>query len=104
MTELPIACTLSPADRQQRRAQLLPGILARALERDLLPNGYRWRFAPADDLLAALGGVIDAERRCCRFLRFTVSAEPDWGVVVVEVTGPPGTREFLDQVASEAAA
>jgi hypothetical protein len=104
MTELPIACTLSPADRQQRRATLLPSILARAVERDHLPDGYRWRFAPADDFLATLGAVIDAERHCCRFLRFAVAAESDGGVVTLEVTGPQGTREFLDQLASEAAA
>ena len=104
MTEPPIACTLSPADRQQRRADLLPGVLAGALERLPVANGYRWRFAAADGLLATIGRMMDAERRCCRFLRFGVSAEPDQGAVILEVTGPEGTREFLDQLLSQAAA
>jgi hypothetical protein len=39
--------------------------------------------------------AIDAERRCCRFLRFDLTVEPDAGPVVLDLTGPPGTREFI---------
>ena len=45
--------------------------------------------------------VIDAERRCCRFLRFSVLVEADAGPIVVEITGPPGTREFLEALVGE---
>jgi hypothetical protein len=98
MSEPPIACTLSAAELQERRAGLLPGLLARAVERVPVSNGYRWRFTAAKDLLSALAPVIEAERDCCRFLRFVVAAEPDGGPISLEVTGPPGTREFLDQL------
>ena len=98
LSELPIACTLTPAELQERRAGLLPGLLARAMERIPVPDGYRWRFAPADDLLPALASVIDAERRCCRFLHFVVAVEPDGGPISLEVSGPPGTRAFLEQL------
>ena len=104
MTELPIACALTAAELQERRDGLLPGLLARALERHAVSNGYRWRFAPADDLLSALTPVLETERRCCRFLRFVMVAEPDGGPISLEVTGPPGTREFLDQLVAGAAA
>ena|SRR5919109_2652775 len=104
MVDLPIACSLSPADRQQRGADLLPGLVAQAVERLPVANGYRWQFAAADGLLATIGRVIDGERRCCRFLRFVVSAEADQGAVLLEVTGPEGTRDFLDQLMKEAAA
>jgi hypothetical protein len=97
MTDLPIACTLTAAELKQRRAGLLPGLLARARERHPVSNGYRWLLSPADDL-SALIPVIETERRCCRFLRFVVSAEADGGPLSLEVTGPPGTREFLDQL------
>ena len=40
-------------------------------------------------------GAIDAERRCCRFLRFRLTVEPDEGPMVLELTGPEGTRDFL---------
>lgn len=42
-----------------------------------LPNGYRFRFAYASDVFARLGPIIDAERRCCRFLHFAISAAED---------------------------
>jgi len=48
--------------------------------------------------------VIDAERRCCPFLRFVVGTEPDGGSITLEVTGPPGTVQFLDQLVTGAAA
>jgi hypothetical protein len=104
MSELPIACTLSPSELQERRDGLLPGLLARAVERYPVSDGYRWRFEPVENLLAAISSVIDLERRCCRFLRFVVAAEPNGGPILLEVTGPPGTREFLDQLVAGAAA
>ena len=39
--------------------------------------------------------VIDAERRCCRFLRFVLIVEPDDGPLWLELTGPEGTEDFL---------
>jgi len=40
--------------------------------------------------------VIDGERHCCRFLRFTIAADEDRGSVTVEITGPDGTAQFLE--------
>ena len=45
--------------------------------------------------MTALATMIDAERHCCRFLRFQVTPEPGEGPVCLEITGPPGTSEFL---------
>jgi hypothetical protein len=42
--------------------------------------------------------AVDAERQCCRFLRFSITVEPDEGPLFVELTGPPGTREFLAEL------
>ncbi|HYK83545.1 MAG TPA: hypothetical protein VEU55_10420 [Gemmatimonadales bacterium] len=96
--DLPIACTLSPADLRARRDSLLPGIVRRAVAREPLADGLRWQFQPSPDLLVALATVIDAERRCCPFLRFHVITEAAGGPVWLEVTGPAGTREFLDRL------
>jgi hypothetical protein len=81
---------------QTRRAGLLPGLLARSESRETLPDGYCVRFAATEDILRAIAHVIDAERQCCRFLRFVVTVEPDGGPVSLDVTGPTGTRDFLD--------
>ena len=91
----PIACTLTPAELQERREQLLPGLFRRADEVTDLENGLRLRFSTKPGLLAELAGIIEQERGCCSFLRFQLTAEPSTGPIVFDVTGPPGTREML---------
>jgi hypothetical protein len=98
MNDLPVACTLDKGDLQSRRAQLLPGLVRRAARREELPSGWRYTFAASTAMLSDLATVIDAERQCCRFLRFQLTVEPDGGPIVVEVTGPSGTREFLAEL------
>ena len=98
MSDVPIACTLPSAELQARSADLLPGLAARATGRVPVTNGFRWTFASSEGLLAELARVVDGERRCCRFLHFVVAADPDGGPISLEVTGPPGTAQFLDQL------
>jgi hypothetical protein len=69
--------------------------MARASAAERLGNGFRFRFAPAADIIATIAAVLDDERKCCRFLQFQMIAEADEGPVWLEVTGPPGTCEFL---------
>jgi hypothetical protein len=95
MTELPVACTLGPAALKARREGLLSSLLCRAVDHEELPDGHRLRFNPTDDILALIARAIDAERHCCRFLRFRVTVEPDEGPIVLELTGPEGTRDFV---------
>ena len=101
MKELPISCELTPAELAARREGLLPGLLAKARQRLPLSNGVRFGFAPSGELLLTLAGVIDAERQCCRFLRFGLTVEPDGGQMWLEITGPPGTVEFLSALLPE---
>jgi hypothetical protein len=100
MSDLPIVCTLSPADLSARSGDLLPGLLMRAEERRPLEDGYALRFASGGGILLDIARVLEAERACCRFLRFRITAEPDLGPVWLEVTGPAGTREFLESLAA----
>jgi hypothetical protein len=95
MSELPIVCSLDAASLKTRREGLLADLLKRATHREDLPAGHRVRFAAAEGTLAAIARTVDAERLCCRFLRFQITVEPDGGPVWLELTGPPGTREFV---------
>jgi hypothetical protein len=69
--------------------------LSPADDRDDLEDGVRLRFPAAEGMLSAITRAVDAERACCRFLRFTITIEPDGGPITLELTGPPGTRDFL---------
>jgi hypothetical protein len=95
MAELPIVCALDPNDLQKRREELLPGLLQRAEAHEFHETGVRVRFPASAEILAAIFRVIDAERQCCRFLRFHVTVEPDIGPIYLNVTGPPGAAGFL---------
>jgi hypothetical protein len=100
---LPIACTLTPSELEERQAGLLPGLLSRAAAIEPIEGGYRVRFAAATGTLTAIAQMIDAERQCCRFLQFTLTIAPDAGPFVLDVTGPPGTREFLAAIVDRSA-
>ena len=95
MPDLPIACSLQPGELKERPEDLLPGLAGTATRRVPIEGGYRFEFNPGTDTLNAVTRVVDAERQCCRFLRFQLTVEPNDGPVRLDVTGPAGTQEFL---------
>ena|SRR5690349_3654558 len=94
----PIACTLDRAAIERQRGQLLPGLVPLATARIPLPDGLRLSFAPTAEALAAIIRTVDAERRCCLFFRFQLTFEPGLGPLTLDITGPPGTGAFLEQL------
>lgn len=95
MTDLPIACTLTPDALRARRTGLLSDLLARTDGREDLPDGIRFRFTATDETLATIARAVADERHCCRFLRFGITVEAGGGPIFLELTGPPGTGEFI---------
>lgn len=95
MHDLPIVCTLTPETLATRKAELLPGLFRRAETIEPTRDGYRLRFATSSETLHAIAVAIDAERRCCRFLRFELTVEPDGGPLLLTLSGPSGAREFV---------
>src|SRR5262245_65936941 len=98
MSDLPIACTLLPNERQQRREQLFERVLGRALEHRPLDDGYAARFEPAPGVVEELARLIELERECCAFLTFRLTVEPGGGPIWLELTGPEGTKTFLESM------
>ena len=95
MPELPVACTLTPDALRVRRDGLLMDLVRRAEHCEELADGLRLRFAPSGETLVLIAQAVDAERHCCRFLRFGIVVEPDGGPVFLDLTGPSGTRDFV---------
>ena len=96
--ELPIVCSLSENELQQRRREILDTMRADATEMISLPNGYAFRFEPNGEILLRLARLVDLERQCCQFLSFRIVVEPR-SPITLEVTGPseslPLIREFF---------
>lgn len=92
---IPLVCTLTPPELQQRRREILDRLAPHLQESRELSNGCAYRFATEESLLAELAEIVTLERRCCPFLRFTLICEPGQGPLWLEITGPEGTKEFL---------
>jgi hypothetical protein len=98
MNDLPIACGLTTPELQERRSNLLQKVRGAALELKELDDGFAYRFPSDDALLADLFTLIQLEHQCCPFLRFSLIVAAGKGPVWLELTGPPGTKEFLASI------
>jgi hypothetical protein len=96
MPDLPIVCTLPTPDLRTRRNELIAFVAREAKERIATPNGYRLRFDPTWALLRDVVELIEVERHCCAFLTFRLEVTPGNGPVWFDMSGPPGTRDFLE--------
>jgi hypothetical protein len=94
--ELPIACTLTPAELRERQDQL-GALAARALRsRERTAAGERLTFAGGEDVERALRAAIDAEARCCPFLRMELRRDGD--VLVLDVAAPDEARPIVAEL------
>jgi len=48
------------------------------------------------ETLSLIAIMIEAERRCCRFLQFELNVRPDLSPLTLTLTGPEGTQQFLE--------
>ena len=93
---MPIVCELTPEVIRARRAGLLPGLVTRAEQREEMEDGYRLTFNASSEMLRLIADVIEAERQCCRWLRFELIVPPEGGPITLTLCGPEGAREFLN--------
>ena len=92
----PIACNLqalTPAEREHFAA-LGRKLRAAAAEVKELPNGLSFRIS-SSLRLTELADWVEAERKCCPFLDFTVKLECEGGPVELALTGREGVKQFL---------
>ena len=94
----PIACSLTTAELREREATLLAHFRSAVVETEELQDGFAFRFTGEGKLIALIAELIVAERKCCPFLRFELVALPNKGPLIVRVTGPAGTKEFVRNV------
>jgi len=96
MADLPVMCTLGPDALKARKAGLLADVARLSMQTVKIAAGYRFEFAPSAETLRLIADMIDAERQCCRFLRFALTVEPDAGPIRLDVSGPESAQEFLE--------
>lgn len=96
--DIRITCFLTDAEFREREALLLARFKAAVSETAELPDGFAFH-APGDKTwISLLAELMLAERECCPFLRFELTAEPNMGPVALSVTGPPEAKAFLKKL------
>ena len=96
--DLPIACTLSNADFRKREATVLAEFKSALIATEELADGYGFRIPGDRKWLAVVTELISAERECCPFLKFELIADSNMGPLMLRITGPAGTKEFLKSI------
>ena len=98
--QIPLACVSGAISPEQRTGhfELIDRLFHKSrragLASDDLPNGYEYQFEL--EALADVARFISNERLCCPFLVFDLRVAANEGKISLRMSGPPGTREFLD--------
>lgn len=88
-------CKLTTRELRQRKATIIAWVKEAVVEKQELADGFRYRFPGSDKTLALLYDFIKAERVCCNFFTFRISAGNPSCPVWLELSGPDGTKEFI---------
>lgn len=98
--DIPIACNLTDFDLA-RRSELVKRELFDSAEARLeLVDGYAFRFAGDDVWKSKIEEFVSTERTCCSFFQFEVRYEPGLGPIWLQLTGPEGTKQFIEDAFS----
>lgn len=93
---IPIACTLTPTDLQERKSGSLTALFEQVKAVQSLPNGYAFQFPSSDDIVAQLFQFVQQERQCCAFFQFDLSFAPQNGEIWLKLTGGEGVKAFIE--------
>jgi hypothetical protein len=102
--DMPIACCLTSAELREREATLIAQFRSGVIETEELQEGYAFRLPGDGEWIRLIAELIVAERECCPFLTFEFVAQPSMGPIIVRVTGPAGSKDFLKTVFCKPAA
>ena len=91
----PIVCALTTVELRDREATLLAQFRSAIIETEDLQEGYAFRLPGDGKWIELIAELIVAERECCPFLTFEMTAHSNMGPVIVRALGPAGAKEFL---------
>jgi hypothetical protein len=92
---LPVACSLTDSELQERRREVLGQAKAAMIGMKETESGFLYQFSASSERITALANLIALEHQCCPFLSFRLTVEPGEAPVSLELSGPQGTKKFL---------
>jgi hypothetical protein len=104
--DIPIACNMAVFTPEEREKHIHTTIQLFQTVQDIqeAENGYEFIFPRPEgsENIVQFAEFIYNERRCCPFLEFTLKIEPKDNPISLLLTGPEGTKDFLQEEFSEA--
>ena len=96
--EIPIACSLTDNELQERRKNILSNFAASLIDSQELPDGFPFRFSISDSILQNLVTVINLERKCSPFLDFKLSLEAGKDFASLDLTGGQNAKKAIKEL------
>ena len=96
MTDLPIACTLSPDGMSARMALIDALATDGLLDRTATDAGLRVRLRDTPDVERRTRELVAAESKCCAFLSFALVRQD--GDLVLDISGPADARPVIEML------
>jgi hypothetical protein len=105
-TEIPIACNLNALTPTERHAlKSFSDHAANAvIDSRELPDGYGFRFDPAQLPLTGVAAGVDLWRKCCPFYEFEIQLRAGDGALWLNLRGRKGVKEYFPIDAPQLAA
>ena len=96
-SEVIIACDPNSiaAEQRERWLHVATQMYAAVQEVQELPDGYAFRLPSRSEMLLVVAEVLNYDRLCCPFIRYTLEIEPNEGPYWLRFTGGEGVKEFL---------
>jgi hypothetical protein len=89
-----LVCKLTSTELQERRRTVISELKHLLINKVTISDGYQYTFDSNDVVLNKLLSFIKSERLCCDFFSFNLSIEGER--TQLEITGPEGSKQFLD--------
>ena len=94
-----VSCRLTSPQLQQRKETVIAQLKREVLEKKELPDGYGYKFNGNDSTYVQLTDFIRSERACCDFFTFNLKVADEKSFIWMEITGPDGAKEMLNDEA-----
>lgn len=91
-----VDCRLHGAERAERLRVARAEVFHAVDEVIELDGGYAFRLPPDDATARRAFGFVLEERRCCSFLTFDLTFEPERRALWLALRGGPDAKAFLD--------
>ncbi|MGH8020439.1 MAG: hypothetical protein ACREIA_19575 [Opitutaceae bacterium] len=98
LRQAPVQCRLLPPEFREREKTLISDFAKVVKEVRPLDDGYIVLLQPDGDSVRLAAALIEAEAACCPFLQFCLIVTQETRDVIVELRGPPGSKEMLAEI------